>query len=432
MCPLQRLAVTVAIGLMALDGFDVLSISFAAPGIAAEWDINRAALGVVLSMELIGMAAGSILLGRLADRVGRRPTALACLAVMALGMFGVTQVHGIAGLRLWRCVSGLGIGGMLAISNAIAAEFSNARRRHLCVALMAVGYPLGAAIGGSIVHELLLTHDWRSIFYLGAAATAAFIPIVWMLVPESVPWLSQAQPPDALQRINAVLTRMGYRALPVLPPTVLSNPAQPRTNLFARPLLSQTLLCTAAYFFQIATFYFLLKWIPKIVVDMGFPAADAAGVLMWANIGGAAGGLILGLASQRVSLRRLTVLVMLSSAVSVVLFGRSSMKLQELSMLGLIACFFTNACIVGLYAVFAEVFPANIRASGTGFAIGVGRGASVVAPILAGLLFDRGYTLPTVATIMAAGSILAAGCLIFVTTTKDALTGLSRSPVSVD
>jgi len=119
---IQKLAVAVAIGLMALDGFDVLSISFAAPGIAAEWGINRATLGGVLSMELIGMAAGSILLGRIADRVGRRPTALVSLAVMALGMLEVTQVRGIAGLQLcvpcWK-LSSRRVAGIYIIESAL-------------------------------------------------------------------------------------------------------------------------------------------------------------------------------------------------------------------------------------------------------------------------------------------------------------------------
>jgi MFS family permease len=78
MSALQTLVVATTVGLTALDGFDVLSISFAAPGIATEWGIDRAAPGVVLSMELFGMALGALVLGGMADRFGRRPTMLAC------------------------------------------------------------------------------------------------------------------------------------------------------------------------------------------------------------------------------------------------------------------------------------------------------------------------------------------------------------------
>src|SRR5262245_56420302 len=124
---LQILVVAITVVLNALDGFDVLSISFASPGIAQEWRIDRAALGIVLSMELVGMAAGSILLGGGADRIGRRPTILGCLVVMAGGMMMATTVRGLVDLSLWRIVTGLGIGGMLAAINAVAAEFSSTK-----------------------------------------------------------------------------------------------------------------------------------------------------------------------------------------------------------------------------------------------------------------------------------------------------------------
>ncbi len=97
MTAMQVAIVGITIALNALDGFDVLSISFASPGIMAEWKITRVALGFVLSMELIGMAFGSIFLGSLADKIGRRPTVLGCLVVMATGMFMATTSTGILG-----------------------------------------------------------------------------------------------------------------------------------------------------------------------------------------------------------------------------------------------------------------------------------------------------------------------------------------------
>jgi benzoate transport len=414
MSALQVLAVAITVGLLALDGFDVLSISFAAPGIASEWGIARTQLGVVLSMELIGMALGSIVLGGVADRIGRRPTMLGCLVLMTVGMFMVTGVKQIAQLEVWRFVTGLGIGGVLACTNAVAAEFSNLRRRSLCVSLMAVGYPVGAVCGGLIVKELLRDHDWRTVFYFGGSITALFIPLVLLLVPESVHWLAQKQPPGALARINRALARMGHAAIAALP-SVPAVPAgasrRPVSEIFAPALIVTTLLATLAYFFHIMTFYFILKWIPKIVFDMHFPASAAAGVLVWANVGGAAGGTLLGLLSQRVGLKPLTIGVMLLSVVMVTLFGRSSPDLNELSLLCAGAGFCTNAAVVGLYAIFAQAFPTQVRATGTGFAIGIGRGGSVLGPITAGFLFERGYTLPTVALYMAMGSLFAAGVL---------------------
>src|SRR5262252_6074129 len=123
----QVLVAALTIALNALDGFDVLSISYASPGIASEWGIDRAALGIVLSMELVGMALGSMFLGGIADKVGRRPTVLGCLVVMASGMLAATRVTNVIELSACRVITGLGIGGMLAAINAVATEFSNSR-----------------------------------------------------------------------------------------------------------------------------------------------------------------------------------------------------------------------------------------------------------------------------------------------------------------
>src|SRR6516165_10012476 len=217
MSVMQVLIIALTVGLNALDGFDVASISYASPGIAKEWGIERGALGIVLSMEVFGMALGSIFLGGLADKIGRRRTVLGCVTVMAVGMVMATTVRGLVDLSVWRVVTGLGIGGMLAAINAVAAEFSNTRRRDFSVSLMSIGYPVGAVTGGLLAASLLVTHSWRSVFYLGASATTILIPLVFFFVPESVHWLTQKQTPGALGQINRTLRRLGHDAVLSLP-----------------------------------------------------------------------------------------------------------------------------------------------------------------------------------------------------------------------
>ena len=408
MSTIQIAVVAITIGLNALDGFDVLAISFASPGIAREWGIDRAALGFVLSMELIGMGLGSIFLGGIADKIGRRRTLLGCLTVMTLGMIMATRAKGVYDLSVWRVFTGVGIGGMLAAINAVAAEFSNARRRSLNVSLMAIGDPLGAVIGGSIAALLLKQGDWRVVFEFGAAATAAFIPLVLWLVPESVSWLCRRQPSGALVAVNRSLVRMGYSPVAELP--LLSAEARKRSvaDIFSPQLLRITLLVTLAYFLHITTFYFILKWVPKIVVDMGFTPSSAAGVLVWANVGGATGGAVLGLLSLRFNLKHLTMLVLIVSTVMVAVFGRGQANLAQLSLVCAMTGFFTNAGVVGLYGLFAQVFPTHVRATGTGFAVGFGRAGAMLAPIVAGYLFHAGYGLEFVAIAMGTGSLIAA------------------------
>lgn len=172
-----------------------------------------------------------------------------------------------------------------------------------------------------------------------------------------------------------------------------------------------TVLVTLAYFLHITTFYFILKWVPKIVVDMGFSPSSAAGVLVWANVGGATGGAVLGVLSLRFGLKHLTMLALVMSTIMVAVFGRGQATLAQLSMICAIAGFFTNAGVVGLYGIFAQVFPTHVRATGTGVAIGFGRGGAMLAPIIAGLLFHTGHGLEFVAVAMGAGSLIAAVAL---------------------
>lgn len=413
MSALQIIAVAITVGLNALDGFDVLSISFASPGIAAEWGIDRGALGIVLSMELIGMAIGSLALGGLADKIGRRPTMLGCLAVMAIGMFMATTVKGIYDLCFWRILTGLGIGGLLAAINAVAAEFSNARRKHLCVSIMAIGYPVGAVVGGIVAADLLESYTWRSVFYFGSAVTTAFIPLVLIFIPESVHWLTRKQPANALEKINKALRRMGHAAVNALPAISAEVRKRSVTDIFAPGLIVTTILVAAGYFFHITTFYYTLKWIPKIVVDMGFAASSAAGVLVWANVGGALGGAVLGILTQKFSVKGLTIGAMLLSTVGVILFGQAPADLDKLALAVAFAGFFSNGAIVGMYAIFAQAFPTHVRASGTGFGIGIGRGGSVLAPIIAGFLFQSGASIGMVSFWMAMGSFVAAIVISF-------------------
>ncbi len=204
----QWLAVLVTVGLNALDGFDVLSISFASPGIAKDWSIDKATLGWVLSMELLGMAVGSLVLGGVADKSGRRPTILGCLVAMAIGMWGAGHAQGVPELLAWRLLTGIGIGGTLASINAAAAELSNRRWRSLALAVMVIGYPVGGVLGGLFVQRLLASATWHSVFFAGAWVTAAFIPIVWLLVPESVAFLDRRRGPGALEHINRILAAL--------------------------------------------------------------------------------------------------------------------------------------------------------------------------------------------------------------------------------
>jgi len=409
----QICVVIMTVLLNAMDGFDVLSIAFASPGIANEWHIQQGALGIVLSMELIGMALGSVFVGGVADKIGRRPTILGCLLVMAAGMVGATTASSAVVLSAWRVFTGLGIGGMLSGTNAVVAEFSNRKWRSFCISMMVIGYPLGGTFGGMFASRLLVNYNWRSVFYFGATATGILLPLVFFLVPESIHWLTRKQPAGALKRVNASLSKLGHSTVSAMPEIQTTEQKKSIGDIFSLGLLPVTVIMTVAYFFHMTTFYFILKWTPKIVTSMSFPPSSAGGILTWANLGGAIGGALFGVLTARFGLKPLSIVIIGLNAIAVTIFGRTPADLGTMAWLAGLAGFFGNAGVSGLYSLIAYGFPTHVRATGTGFVIGIGRGGAVLSPIIAGYLLQSGATLPTVGMIMGAGSAVAAVTLIF-------------------
>ena len=412
---IQMIVVGITCALNGIDGFDVLSISFASNGIAAEWGVRPVELGVVLSMELVGMTIGSIALGGVADSFGRRRTSLFCMAMMSLGMFVTPFVASIPQLLICRVFTGIGLGGLLAAINALSAEFANRKRRHLCVSIMSIGYPIGGVIGGIIASQLLVNHSWRSVFYFGGAVTAVFIPIFFFLVPESVQWLIRKQPKDALEKVNSAMRRMGHEPVTELPEATPEARKTSMKDLFSPNFIGITAVVTVAYFFHIITYYFILKWVPRVAADiMHFSPSEAGNVLVCANVGGAVGGIIFGLLTLRYSLKKLTMGTMAIGALCITFFG--SIPADSLLNVSLFAClcgFFGNPAIVGMFALFAHVFPTHLRASGTGFCVGLGRGAGILSPIIVGYLIGAEFHLSTVTALISIGGFIGAAILLF-------------------
>jgi MFS family permease len=422
----QWIVVGLMVFLNALDGFDVLSSAFAAPGITKEWGILRSALGIVLSAELIGMGFGSILLGGLADKVGRKPTMLLCLVIMAVGMYLASLTHATAGeevLTFWkwslptgvwwlfvfRLFTGLGIGGMLAATNAVTAETTSKSSRSLAMALYVIGYPVGGVIGGYAAQTwLLVDYDWHAVFLFGAVVTAAMIPLVVLLVPETPAFHAARRAPDALARINRSLRALMQPVIDALP-EVKKGPKPKVSDILSKPGLRKvTWLLALGYMVHTFTFYFVLKFAVQIVSDAGFTQPEAASTLTWANIGGAIGGFLFGFLLQKWDIKGPTIGAMLLGVCAVVFFGMGHDTLVMWRLSTFLQMFFLNAAIVGYYAAFARGFPAYARATGTGFALGIGRAGAAGSPLVAGLLFTtlgNDQLLP-VSIIMTAGSMI--------------------------
>jgi MFS family permease len=404
----QWIVVVLMVLLNALDGFDVLSSAFAAPGITAEWGIPRSELGVVLSAELVGMGFGSVILGGMADKFGRKNTMLLCLVLMAAGMFLASIAGGVVPMVAYRFLTGIGIGGMLAATNAVTAESSNTVWRKTAIAAYVAGYPLGAIIGGIAASEWLLPdHGWRAIFVFGGVVTALLIPVVMLLVPETAAY--HAGKGD-LAGVNKTLAAFKKPAIDSLPVAATGAVKPKVTDILSNPQLRPvTLLLAFGYMFHTITFYYILKFAVQIVSDYppGYPPSEAATVLTWANVGGFTGSLLFGFVMARLGIRWPTALALLIGSLMVASFGLGRGSLSGWQLATVLTGFFTNAAISGYYAAFARGFPAYARATGTGFVLGVGRLGAAGSPLIAGALFTLlgNDELLTVSVVMALGSV---------------------------
>ena len=409
----QYLAILICILLAGFDGFDILAIALAAPGISAEWELSQGVLGWVMTMELIGMAFGAAFIGNLADRIGRRPVILASVLLISGGMFAAAIAPDVYALSVFRVLTGVGIGAVVASGNAVVAELSNSRNRNTFILLLTAGYGLGSIFGGMISAELLKHFDWRSLFYFGAAGTALVLPLAYLFLYESVSYLEQKQPQGASRKIGTILVKYGHEPDFVLPDKITEGSMEGFSLLFSSKYRRITALLSFAFLAHISTYYFVVKWVPKLVVDLGYTASEGAAVLVWTSGGALAGILALAFIMRFFDPRRLVISMMIAAAVFVILFGQLNANLTLLTIASTICGFFNNAAVSGLYPLIASHFPTEIRAGGTGVVVAIGRGGAVAGPVIAGYLLQANIPLSQVTMLISLGSVMAALAIWF-------------------
>lgn len=385
MSAFQVIAVTICWTINMLDGFDVLAIAFTAPEIVAEWGLGPAALGIVFSAGLFGMMAGALLVAPFGDYIGRRAMILIGLVVISVGMIATAFVDGIVQMVIMRAATGVGIGALLASVTTIVAEYTSDRFRNLAITITHAGYPAGAVLGGLIAVVLIGEFGWRSVYIFGGAASALMIPIVLLYLPESIGYLIEKQPRDALEKFNAIMKRMERPPLLMLPEPAEKTATSNITvlALFSPKYFAPTALLWFAFFMCMVALYFLLSWTPTVVVDAGLSPDQGrvAGVLI--NLGGAMTMIVLGWLSTRLGLARVIRMYLLVSAVMIMIFAAVPLPTFLLMVFAFLMGL-EMAGMVGLYAVAARLYPTEIRNTGVGWAIGVGRLGAVFGPMAAG------------------------------------------------
>ena len=408
----QWAAVLTTFAMSALDGFDVLAVTLVAPSLVHQWHVNPAALGLVFSVGLVGMAFGSFVVAPLGDIAGRRTLARVALVVMTVGMFLSVRANGVAMLALYRLITGIGIGAVVAIINPLAAEYANIRRRELAIGLMAIGFPLGGVLGGLSAAYLLTHGGWRAVFMVGGVFGLGLTAASLVLLPEPIAFLVEKQGPRALAHVNRFLRHCGHAAVESLPPRAEAKAVIRPFEIFHVDHLRSTLHMSAILFLFVVTVYFFLSWIPLMVTAAGFTPSMAARVAVMANVSGAIGGSLIGWAAGRFPLKPLSFTAVLGMGIGAIVFGYAGGQLVALTVTAALGGFFAHSGMVSMHSLIARTFPSHMRASGAGFALGMGRIGSALAPAVAGYLFNTGMSRGQVSVVMGSSAVLAALLLL--------------------
>jgi AAHS family 4-hydroxybenzoate transporter-like MFS transporter len=396
-----------------LDGFDTTAIGYVAPALGKEWNIGKAALGVVGSAGLFGLMIGALLFGPLADRIGRKKVIVFSTLAFGIGTLITSFVNDVNTLLAIRFLTGLGLGGAMPNTIALTSEFSPHRRRATMVMVMFVGFSIGAALGGLLAAALIPQFGWRSVFVVGGAAPIVLAPILAIKLPESVRFLALTGCADTrvAELLAFVNAKVGFPAgtrFAVNEPALKGIPVQ---HLFGDGRTLATLLLWVVFFMSLLDIYFLSNWLPTVLNDLGASISAAAAIGSMLQVGGVIGTFALGSVIDRFSFRALA-LVYFIAVFAVGAIG----QLGHSAVLVTIAIFIAGFCIVGgqiaANALAAGFYPTAVRATGVGWALGIGRIGSIVGPLIGGILLSLKWN-PGEVFLAAAGAALCAALAAF-------------------
>ncbi|WP_019179208.1 MFS transporter [Microbacterium yannicii] len=397
----QHLRVLTGSGLgWALDAMDVGLISFVIAALAVQWSLSPGETAWIASIGFVGMAIGASLGGLLADRFGRRQIFAVTLVVYGIATGASALVGGLALLLVLRFFVGLGLGAELPVASTYVSEFAPARMRGRLIVILeafwAIGWTAAALIGFFVIPGS--EAGWRWAFALGAIPAIYALVVRWGL-PESPRWLERRgrhAEADAIVRSfeeSASVTPEARRRLTTGPIEIVGAAATTArgrlAGLWSREFRMRTLALWVVWFCVNFSYYGAFIWIPSILVAQGYDLVRSFGFTLIITLAQLPGYAV---AAWLIEVwgRRLTLSVFLAgSAVSAVFFGTATSESAVL-IAGMALSFFNLGAWGALYAVTPEMYPTSLRATGSGWAAGVGRIASIVAPLSVPVLLAAG------------------------------------------
>jgi AAHS family 4-hydroxybenzoate transporter-like MFS transporter len=386
------------------DGYDINSVSWAVPSLIDIWHLPPPAFTTAFLWSSIGIMVGALSAGPIGDRVGRKP-----LLVVSLSIFGIASMlsafaPSLLVLTVLRFFTGLGIGGAFPGAASLAGDYAPHRRRALLIMASFTGAPIGGFVGGQIVAVLLPHFGWPMIFILGGAFPLILVPALLIWLPESPRFLARKQ--NLSPRQAALLKRLDIE--PGQNHYVDVAQESPVKMIFGRGYLLQTLLLWVIFFCSLLNLFLFGYWMPTVFKLMGMAPAQAVFASSLRDCGAIFAAFYLGWAIDHVGPERS---LALHYAVGAVFIGMIALVAMPYLLL-LAMTFFAGMTIIGSQtganATCGKLYPARMRTSGLGWALGIGRLGGIVAPVLGGYLLTLGLP-PTEIFLCACGfAILAA------------------------
>lgn len=350
------------------DGIDVLLVSFTGSEIMKEFGLTNTELGYIFSSGLGGMTAGCFILAPLGDRIGRRKIFLISLLLISLGMLLVNFSTHYGLLLACRAITGLGIGGILPNLATVAAEFSTDKTRDFNVGIVQGGWPLGAILTGFVSAWIVPLYGWRFAYLIAGLFSLGMLVAVYVVLPES---------PDFLNRTNRLTQKSSWR------------------DLFVPEFRQSTIQLWLATFFGFITLYTVLSWVPILAKQSGMPFELATYIGTAMNLGAFSGVFVMGLLIGRLGIKRVILVYVMLAFVLLNLYGNLDQDFVLKFALTFGIGFFVQGGFNTMYPASTRIYPSEIRSTGVGLAMGMGRFGAILGPSLFGLLADSGASIST-------------------------------------
>jgi MFS transporter, AAHS family, 4-hydroxybenzoate transporter len=414
---LQLRVVLLCALVQAFDGFDLGTIGMAAPSLSKAWGVPPAQFTIAFVMSSVGILIGALASGPLGDRFGRKP--LLVISVAFIGLFATLSAFAwsIPSMTAMRFLTGLGIGGAMPVTVALTSDYSPLRRRGTLIMLMFCGNTLGGFLGGQLVAQILPIFGWQSIFFAGGIPPLLLVPFLMLYLPESPRFLiaHRADSP-ATQAILRKLNVSAQAAASKLVDVAKGNPVQ---QLFTGGLATATILLWIAFFANLLNMYLFSYWMPTVLNLSGLKPETAVFYASMFQLGGILSTLLLGPMIDRFGAPRVLACSFASGVVFVLLIGLYNLPAPYimLPILGAGAAMIGSQ--LGANAMAAGLYPARIRSTGVGWALGIGRLGGIAGPAIGGGLLAFGLP-PKQIFLCACGPALIAACATMLLTMKAA------------